>query len=65
MTADPLVIGFLLVFILIREIISYKERQGLLDRIVARDLPELVQGEVDRVKAKRVGKMPIEKTVEL
>lgn len=65
MSTETIVIIFLLGFIIFREIREYAERQKLLDRLFARDLPELAYVEKQRQQAKVAGKMPQEKTIEI
>ena len=62
---SEIVIVFLLVFIAFRELREHVERQDLMDRLMARSLPELAQVETERVRTKLAGKMPAEKTIEL
>ena len=60
-----IVIVFLLGFIVFNAIREYIERQRLLDRIAARNLPELAHIENERLRARANVRMPTEKTVEL
>lgn len=43
MIAEAVLIGILLLLIVIREIFIYRERQKLLDRIMARNYEELIK----------------------
>lgn len=49
MNHDTILIFFLLALIVFMEIRAYYERKNLLDRIMSRDITELVAAEKDRV----------------
>lgn len=48
-----IIIGFLLLFILIREYIMWKEVQKLTDKIISRDYTDYTTGQVELQKAKK------------